>query len=188
MPLVDVFARQTLIFGQMYPAGAKVPADVWRARTLAVRRSSGVVHSVEDHGQDFPEPFDPPTPPAEPVASRVAVELAEAAVADLRERLSAATTELERLQSRTIRVERGESEDVVGDGVVVRSPLDDDDDEDDLAEQRAAASRSRTHRILGGVGTHAGDTVEVPLPADIVVGTPRSAKPAPQGPLPEHLR
>lgn len=103
MPLVHVFTRKTLAHGREYPPGAKVPSDCFSARTLMARLSAGIIFSVEDVGQDFPESREPDAPPQEARASRVAVDFAEEAVKDLKERLAAATAELEDLYRRSAR-------------------------------------------------------------------------------------
>ncbi len=140
MPLVHVFTRKTLAHGREYPPGAKVPSDCFSARTLMARLSAGIIFSVEDVGQDFPESREPVAPPQEARASRVAVDLAEEAVEDLKTRLAAATAELEDLYRRSARSGKTaqgapsaqETPDETGSVFTDKSPLDATKDEPNL--------------------------------------------------------
>jgi hypothetical protein len=140
MPLVHVFTRTTLAHGREYPAGAKVPSDCFSARTLMSRLSAGIIYTTEDVGQDFPESREPVAPPVEARASRVALEIAEEAVTDLKTRLAAATAELEDLYRRSARGSKGalvapsaqETPDESGAAFTDESPLDVAKDEPNL--------------------------------------------------------
>ncbi len=142
MPLVHVFSRKTLAHGREYPAGAKVPSDCFSARTLMTRLSAGIIFSVEDVGQDFPESREPVAPPQEARASRVAIDYAEEAVEDLKTRLAAATAELEDLYRRSARGNQNvpvaaapsaqETPDETGSAFTDESPLDATQDEPNL--------------------------------------------------------
>ncbi len=100
MPLADVFTREVLAGGRLFPAGAKVPADVYSYRQLRLRRDSGLIVSQDDTGQEFPQPSAPLvrslTAPLVPF-SQVAEQRAR--VADLQIMLADAGRELETMEA-----------------------------------------------------------------------------------------
>ncbi len=180
MPLVHVFTRKTLANGREYPAGAKVPADCFSARTLMARLSAGIIFSVEDVGQDFPESREPVAPPQEARASRVAVDYAEEVVNDLKERLAAATAELEDLHRRSARGSQNvlvaagpsaqDTPDETGSAFSDESPLDATKDEPNLPGMSGPSPDARfTHRTPAPAEANNDEENKVPanLPAHL---------------------
>ena len=186
MALVDVFARDTVANGTMYPAGAKVPGEVYEPRQLRLRRENGTVVSVDDTDREYPEPREPEARAEVPVASSAAIEQAENAVEDLRARLAAASAELEGLQSRTARariaIESGQpAPDPAEPRYEDPSPLDAEPEDPPTAEREGP-------HVASGVGTRAGTEPAMDAGGLGQVGAVPPRNENAPAPLPEHLR